>query len=65
MNRGWAIAACALATAAFADDDAARWYLRVDNDVAFHTDRWYTSGVRIARVKDALEWGLTQEIYTP
>lgn len=60
-----AIAACALATATWADDDAARWYVRIDNDVFFHTDRWYSSGLRIARVKDDLEFGITQEIYTP
>jgi lipid A 3-O-deacylase len=65
VKRGWAIAACALVTAAFADDDAARWYLRIDNDLVFHTDRWYTSGLRLARVKDGVEWGITQEIYTP
>jgi hypothetical protein len=41
------------------------WYLQVDNDVPFGTDRWYTSGVRIARVADGLEWGVLQEIYTP
>lgn len=43
----------------------ADWYLQVDNDVVFHTDRWYTSGVRIARVSHDVEWGITQEIYTP
>ncbi|HUQ27267.1 MAG TPA: lipid A-modifier LpxR family protein [Usitatibacter sp.] len=61
-----AIAAAALAClpAAAAPGDAL-WYLQVDNDVAFSTDRWYTSGVRIARVKDGVEWGLLQEIYTP
>ena len=58
-----ALAAVALPAAAAPDD--ARWYLQVDNDVAFHTDRWYTSGVRIARVKDNIEWGVLQEIYTP
>jgi hypothetical protein len=51
-------------------DDGARgkgadWYLQVDNDVFFHTDRWYTSGVRIARVNNDVEWGVTQEIFTP
>ena len=43
----------------------ADWYVQVDNDVLFHTDRWYTSGVRIARVNNDVEWGVTQEIYTP
>ncbi|HSS27994.1 MAG TPA: lipid A-modifier LpxR family protein, partial [Usitatibacter sp.] len=64
----WAVvlAACLAATAALGDEaGAARWYLRVDNDVFFHTDRWYTSGLRLARVQDDLEWGLVQEIYTP
>ena len=65
MKRVVAIAACALATAAWADDDAARWYVRIDNDVFFHTDRWYTSGLRVGRVQDGIEWGITQEIYTP
>ena len=46
-------------------DDAPLWYLQLDNDVLFHTDRWYTSGVRIARVSHDVEWGITQEIYTP
>jgi hypothetical protein len=60
------LAACA---ALGAQADAPGWYLQVDNDVVFGTDRWYTSGVRIAHV-DAhqgheLEWGLLQEIYTP
>jgi len=58
-----ALAVVALPAAAAPDD--ARWYVQVDNDVPFHTDRWYTSGVRIARVKDNIEWGLLQEIYTP
>lgn len=50
-------------------DDAARWYLQVDNDAFFNTDRWYTSGLRIARVVPRgdydEEWGVLQEIYTP
>jgi lipid A 3-O-deacylase len=50
--------------AAAADADA-RWYLKLDNDVAFGTDRWYTSGVRLARVKDDVELALEQDIYTP
>ena len=45
--------------------DPARWYLQIDNDVVFGTDRWYTSGVRLARLKDEVEWALVQEIYTP
>jgi hypothetical protein len=43
----------------------AEWYVQLDNDVFFHTDRWYSSGVRVARVKDDVEVGITQEIYTP
>lgn len=62
------VAALALATAALAASAAEgerRWYLQVDNDVVFHTDRWYTSGVRLACEKNDLELGLVQEIYTP
>jgi hypothetical protein len=58
-----ALAAVALPAAGAAGD--ALWYLQVDNDVPFSTDRWYTSGVRIARVKEGIEWGVVQEIYTP
>lgn len=61
------LAAAALAAAAmpaFAADEAL-WYLQLDNDVVFQTDRWYTSGVRLARVKDGVEIGVLQEIYTP
>jgi hypothetical protein len=47
----------------------ARWYAQIDNDVIYGTDRWYTSGLRIARVAASggheIEWGLLQEIYTP
>jgi lipid A 3-O-deacylase len=57
-------AGCAAAAA-----EQPRWYLQVDNDVVFGTDRWYTSGVRIARVDTRgdheIEWGILQEIYTP
>ena len=65
MTRCIAIAACVLATAAFADEEPARWYVRVDNDFFFHTDRWYTAGERLGRVKDSVEWAIAQEIYTP
>ncbi|HEX4779169.1 MAG TPA: lipid A deacylase LpxR family protein [Usitatibacter sp.] len=61
---GW-LAALAVAGAANADDTAARWYLRIDNDVLMHTDRWYTAGERIARVKGPWEIAIVQEIYTP
>jgi lipid A 3-O-deacylase len=60
------LAALAIASIpAVAAPGEALWYLQIDNDVTFGTDRWYTSGVRIARVKDGIEWGLLQEIYTP
>jgi lipid A 3-O-deacylase len=49
--------------------DPARWYLRIDNDAFFDTDRWYSSGLRIARVhargEHEVEFGLNQEIYGP
>jgi hypothetical protein len=51
------------ATLAAAED--ARWYLKVDNDAAFGSDRWYTSGVRLARVDEQVEWALVHEVYTP
>ncbi|HEX7465852.1 MAG TPA: lipid A-modifier LpxR family protein, partial [Usitatibacter sp.] len=60
-----ACVACALASGACAAAEDARWYVKIDNDVVFGTDRWYTSGVRIARVKDDLELALVQDIYTP
>ena len=45
------------------------WYLQLENDAGFDTDRWYSSGIRLARVSSHggydLEWALTQEIYTP
>jgi hypothetical protein len=59
--------ACASLAAGAAD--APRWYLQLDNDWAFDTDRWYSSGVRVARVADhgghEIEWSVLQEIYTP
>ena len=57
----WALAA----SAAGAAGEERRWYLQVDNDVVFGTDRWYTSGVRLACEKRDIEWGIVQEIYTP
>ena len=60
------MAAVALPVAAAATAPGeALWYLQVDNDVPFGTDRWYTSGVRVARVANGIEWGVVQEIYTP
>ena len=46
------------------------WYAQIDNDVAFHTDRWYTSGVRVARAHKLAEgkyaeFGILHEAYTP
>lgn len=72
MRAGASLAVLALVAAplaAIAKDEPARWYLQVDNDVVFVTDRWYTSGVRLARVAstDGHEWelGLIHEVYTP
>ena len=63
---GVRLAALVLAGAAcLAFADEARWYAQIANDVIFGTDRWYTSGVRIAREKDGVEWGLVQDIFTP
>lgn len=68
-----AFAAMALAIstlAAAAEGERVNWYLNADNDVAFHTDRWYSSGVRIYRSMpwgeegERLDMGLAQEIYT-
>lgn len=62
-----ALLACALAPAAA--EEPARWHVRLDNDAFFNTDRWYTSGLRIARVQARgdreVEVGLLQEIYSP
>ena len=67
MRRGIAVLAALAATQACAE--GARWYVQVDNDVIAGTDRWYTSGVRIARVSPPgrveTEWGILQEIFTP
>lgn len=72
MTRRQRLAALALAVASFAAgaaEEPARWYLQVDNDVVFVTDRWYSSGVRIARVSgrngSETEFGLVHEIYVP
>lgn len=62
-----ALLACALAPAAAGEP--ARWYVRFDNDAFFNTDRWYSSGLRLARVGarggHEIELGLVQEIYAP
>jgi hypothetical protein len=64
-SRAAALAALFVATTCRAGEDGARWYVRIDNDVVFHTDRWYSAGERVARVKDGLELAIAQEIYTP
>ncbi|MEO7741947.1 MAG: lipid A-modifier LpxR family protein [Usitatibacter sp.] len=62
-----ALAACAAAAAMAAEGDA-RWYVQVDNDV-FFSDRWYSSGARLARVEERagheIEVAMLQEIFTP
>ena len=69
LARAAALAAACAALGAAAEPGAPRWYLQVDNDAFFNTDRWYTSGLRIARViprgDHDEEWGVLQEIYTP
>ncbi|HET7730829.1 MAG TPA: lipid A-modifier LpxR family protein [Usitatibacter sp.] len=69
MRRAVAVALAGLAVGSAAASDDARWYAQVDNDVPFATDRWYSSGVRLARVQPhadhAVELGLVQEIYSP
>lgn len=63
-----ALAACAALSAGA--DRPGRWYVQFDNDLLYDTDRWYSSGLRIARVAPRegggeLELGLLQEIYSP
>lgn len=53
------------AVAANPAGDPVDWYLQLENDVVFDTDRWYTSGVRLARLSRDIEWGFSQEVYTP
>jgi lipid A 3-O-deacylase len=64
LKRPAVVLLLALAASAAAAEDA-RWYAQIDNDVVFGTDRWYSSGVRIARVAEGVEWGLVHEVYTP
>jgi len=47
--RRLALAAAILAGSAAAAEPPVLWHTQVDNDFFFHTDRWYSSGVRIAR----------------
>jgi lipid A 3-O-deacylase len=62
-------AAVLVPAAACAQQPPARWYLQIDNDVVFHTDRWYSSGVRVARVQETgsheVEAGFIHEVYMP
>ncbi len=51
MRRFALAAAAGLVPLACAAQSVA-WRLEVENDVAFHTDRWYTSGVRLYRSAD-------------
>ena len=65
MRRLAAFILAATASMANAADEVRRWYLQVDNDVTFGTDRWYTSGIRFACVKRDLEIAIFHEVYTP
>lgn len=60
-----ALAAALLVMAGAAHGEEARWYTQIDNDSPFYVDRWYTSGVRVGRVQDGVEWSVLQEVYTP
>jgi hypothetical protein len=62
MRIAAALAGLAVAGGAWAD---AIWYSRTENDVAFATDRWFSSGFLLARVKDDVEYGFVQQVYTP
>lgn len=68
MRRALALLAAGASLGATAAEQPG-WYLQVDNDVIDHTDRWYTSGMRVADVLERgdheIEWGVLQEIYTP
>ena len=68
MRRLAAALLCFAAGAAAAEPEA-RWYLQMDNDFFFGTDRAYSSGLRLARVAGAgpvqVEWGVLQEVYSP
>ena len=69
MRRWLAALAATAAVAAHAAEGDARWYVQLDNDLFFNTDRWYSSGLRVARVTargpEAHEWALVQEIWSP
>ena len=70
LRRAGAFALGALFAGGVQAAGGASWYAQIDNDVVFHTDRWYTSGLRIARTQPLesgaiAELGVLQEIYTP
>ena len=66
MKRWIAALACGLSLGAAAQS---HWYLQMDNDLGFETDRWYSSGLRasvVTRHRDhEREFGVLHEIYTP
>ena len=69
MKRLAAGLAAFAALGASAGDAPSRWYVQMDNDFFFGTDRNYSSGLRLARVAGhgeiQVEWGLLQEVYSP
>ena len=69
MKRALAALAAFAALAAEGAGTEARWYLQMDNDFFFGTDRNYSSGLRVGRVAGEgevqVEWGLLQEVYSP
>jgi len=66
LKRWLAGAACSIAWAAAAQS---HWYVQLDNDLGFETDRWYSSGLRASSVSrhgdHEREFGVLHEIYTP
>ena len=69
MRRFLAAALALASLGAGAAEDTARWYLQVDNDFFFGTDRNYSSGLRLGRVAGVgeiqVEWGVLHEVYSP
>ena len=63
------VAMVAMSAGAQEQKPAPRWYLQMDNDLYFGTDRNYSSGLRLGRVAGTaeiqVEWGLLQEVYSP
>lgn len=66
MRRLAAAAACSMILAAGA---RSHWYIQMDNDLGFDTDRWYSSGFRASTVRKhgdhERELGVLHEVYTP